>query len=180
MQRVVRVLASLAMAIAGLAVHPGNVAAICVWLDPIPTAFDVASTPVVFVGTVASTTDTDRTGYLTVDEIWRGPDLPRVTTLYGGDPQVIFEDDGHWTLGIRYLVFASAEPGGKLVAGGCGPTQAYQSSFDALRPADARLHYADARLQYGTLLGGAVIVLAGAVVFVVWRARRRRVGRSQP
>jgi hypothetical protein len=101
MQRVVRVLASLAISIAGLAAHPGNVAAICVWLDPIPTAFDVASTPVVFVGTVASTTDTDRTGYLTVDEIWRGPDLPRVTTVYGGDPGSSWRTTGTGPSGIR-------------------------------------------------------------------------------
>jgi hypothetical protein len=175
MQRVVRVLASLAIAIAGLAVHPGNVAALCMFLDPTPTASDVASTPVVFVGTVAFTTGP--TAYFTVDEIWRGPVLPWLTTVYGGsgDPGVIFEDDRtSWSLGARYLVLAGTGAGGKLHSGGCSPTRVYEPSFDVLRPSDARL-------RYGTLQGAAVVVLvAGAVALVVWEARRRRVGRSQP
>jgi len=102
MQRVVRVLAALAIAIGGVAVHPGTVSAICMWLDPTPTASDVASTPVVFVGRVAFTTGS--TAQLTVDEIWRGPDLPWLTTVYGGpgDPGPIFEDDRRWSLGTRW------------------------------------------------------------------------------
>jgi hypothetical protein len=174
MRRDVRVLASLAIAIAGLAVHPGIVSAICVFLQTTPTASDVASTPVVFVGRVAFTTGS--TAQLTVDEIWRGPDLPWLTTVNGGsdEPGVILSDDRRWAMGTRYLVLAATGPHGHLFSGGCTATQAYQSSFDTLRPADARL-------QYGTRLGGAAIVLVtGAVVFVVWWARRRRVGRSQP
>jgi hypothetical protein len=174
MQRVVQVLASLAIAIAGLAVHPGTVSAICVFLQTTPTASDVASTPVVFVGRVAFTTGS--TAQLTVDEIWRGPDLPWLTTVYGGSDEsgVVLSDDRRWSLGTRYLVLAGTGPNGHLFSGGCTATQAYQSSFDALRPADARL-------QYGTRLGGAIIVLvAGALAFVVWWRRRRRVARSQP
>jgi hypothetical protein len=176
MQRVVRVLASLAIAIAGLAVHPGTVSAICMWLDPTPTASDVASTPVVFVGRVAFTTGP--TAYFTVDEIWRGPVLPWLTTVYGGSGdlgEVIFEDDRTgWSLGARYLVLAGTGAGGKLLSGGCSPTRVYEPSFDALRPSDARL-------RYGTLQGAAVVVLVvGAVALAPWEARGRRPGRSRP
>ena len=147
MQRVARVLATLAMAIAAVAIHPGTVAALCRQLNPTPSASDVASAPVVFVGTVAFSLGS--TAYFTVDEIWRGPELPWLTTVYGGsgDPGVIFEDDRTgWSLGARYLVFAGTGLGGRLLSDGCSPTRVYEPSFDVLRPSDARL-------RYGTLSG---------------------------
>lgn len=157
-----------------VAIHPGTVAALCRQLNPTPSASDVASAPVVFVGTVAFSLGS--TAYFTVDEIWRGPELPWLTTVYGGsgDPGVIFEDDRTgWSLGARYLVFAGTGLGGRLLSDGCSPTRVYEPSFDVLRPSDARL-------RYGTLSGIAMDVLvAGAAALVVWRGRRRP-ARSRP
>jgi hypothetical protein len=164
MKRVVRVLSSLAITISGLAVWPGDAAAICEFLDRTPTASDVAATPVVFVGTVVSTDGS--IAQFSVDQIWRGPDLPGLTTVVAGS----LEDAVHWTPGIRYLVFASTEPGGKLSTGICGFTRDYRSSLDALRPADARQ-------RYGTVQALAVVVAAAVgVAFVVGRVRGRPPG----
>jgi hypothetical protein len=83
-------------------------------------------------------------------------------------------DERKWGLGLRYLVLAGTRPNGHLLSGACAATQPYQSSFDALRPADART-------RYGTLQGAAgVVLVAVAVALVVWEARRRRAGRSRP
>jgi hypothetical protein len=134
------------------------------------------------VGTVAFTTNRDRTAYFTVDEIWQGPGLAWLTIVHGGpedDPNSITTVDRTWRLGTRYLVLIGKGNKGELRDNACSFTTPYQSSFDALRPADARP-------RFGTLLGLAVVALvAGGLAVIVWRVRRlparsRRLIRAKP
>jgi hypothetical protein len=172
MQRPLRAVAALAMGITGAVISTGSAAASCASI-PTRDAAAIAAAPVAFVGTVAFTTDTDRTAYFTVDEVWKGPDLAWLTVVHGGlidEPNTILSVDRTWVSGTRYLVLPGIEPSGELGDNACSATAPYQASFDALRPPDAQP-------RYGTLLGAAVVVLmAGATAFVVWQARRRRVG----
>jgi hypothetical protein len=176
MQRLLRAVAALAMGIVGVAVGTSGAAASCASI-PTRNAAAIAAAPLAFVGTVAFTANGGRTAYFTIDEVWKGPDLAWLTVVHGGlvdEPNTITSVDRTWVSGTRYHVLPGIEPNGELGDNASSATAPYQASFDALRPPDTQP-------RYGTLLGGAVVVLmAGATAFVVWRARRRRVGRSQP
>jgi ABC-type sugar transport system substrate-binding protein len=69
------------MGIAGVVVGTSNAAAGVCRGVPTADAAAIARAPVVFVGTVMFTTDGDRTAYVTIDEVWRGPDLAWLTVV---------------------------------------------------------------------------------------------------
>lgn len=99
----------------------------------------MASAQIVFVGTVTAISETGQTATFTVEEIWKGPNLASQVTVYGAAPVASGEpvDAQTWTVGTRYLVFPNATLNGNLVADACTATSVYESSLDALRPADA-------------------------------------------
>ncbi len=129
-------LAAVALAVAALAgtAVPAPVAAACGTVVPPADALSRAST--VFVGTVASVTDGGYTASFDVEEIWKGPNLADPITVYGGSADA--EGSRSWQAGQRYLVFPGIDPQGNLTDTSCSPTAVYQTSFDALRPSDAR------------------------------------------
>jgi hypothetical protein len=127
-------IAALTAALAATFASPATSTAVC--STPTSPADALEQAAVVFVGTVTTVADQGYTATFSVEEIWKGPNLALVTTVYGGS--VGLEDSRSWQVGQRYLVFPSVDADGNLLDSLCSATAPYQTSFDALRPANAR------------------------------------------
>jgi hypothetical protein len=100
----------------------------------------VASAPVVFVGTVLFTSDNDRVARVKVESIWRGPEMPAYVDVHGSPVSGLSTAssvDRKYSAGTTYLfvLFSADRP---LQDNSCSATQVYTSELAAFAPADAR------------------------------------------
>ena len=108
----------------------------------------IGRSDVVVVGTVTATRSRDRIATIRVEERWNG-DVGGAFEVYGGPAQddAATSVDRTYTVGTRYLLFASepaahASPGtfgGRYEDNDCSPTQPWNESLSALRPATATI-----------------------------------------
>ncbi len=97
--------------------------------DPATVAERVRFESIVIKGTV---TDWDgSTAQFTVEEIWRGPDLP-------GEVEIVPDEGRAFTAGERYLVFPTGNPS-PLADAPCSATTRWDDSLSEFRPANARV-----------------------------------------
>jgi hypothetical protein len=111
-----------------------------------PVQGRLAESPLVFVGTVLSTTNRDRIAQVRVEEVWKGPDLPGEVdvrgTPVGQEENAVSSVDRTFRVGHRYLfvpghgVDLSPRPNGRAVVDDslCTATGEYRPEFDRLRP----------------------------------------------
>lgn len=117
---------------AGIWLVPATAAASCVEFPPLEE--HLARADVVFLGTVTSVTDQQRTALVRVEEIWRGSELPAEVTVHGGfDPEAFTSVDRSFEVGARYL-FAPAIRDGRLQDDSCTATQPWTDELADLRP----------------------------------------------
>jgi len=152
-------------------------AAVCVPSSP---ADALATSPVVFVGTVTGTTNQGRWATVRVDEIWRGGPLPdEVEVRGGGEPGTAATTDRVFGP-LRYLFFVRSVGAGVFADDACSATTAWTDALAALRPPGAAVR-APLVSVGGTDLAPLYPVVALVILLVivvvsyglVWRARRR-------
>ena len=144
----------------------------------------VATARLVFVGTVAFTSDNDRVARVRVESIWKGPDLPAYVYVHGSPvsgPFTATSVDRTYRLGERdlFVLFSDRQP---FQDNNCSATQPYTTELSALAPPDARLpaaptivdHAANLVGQYWLPIAVGVLVIVGAFIGL------RRVARSRP
>jgi hypothetical protein len=142
----------------------------------------VTTAPLVFVGTIVSTSDGDRVARVSVESIWKGPDLPAFVDVHGSPASgfgAVTSVDRRFRAGERdlFVLFSDRAP---YQDNSCSATQPYTQALSALTPDDARPAApptAGEELQYLVSLFWLPVVIAviiSAAAFVV--VRRRRVG----
>ena len=119
--------------------------------DPPAVPDQVLFASIVLLGTV---TDWDgTTAQFTIDEIWRGPDLPK-------EIEVVPEPGRAYTAGVRYLVFSTNSPS-PLFDARCSATTRWNDSLKQYRPARTRLPRTaptqDADLPWEWLIAAAIL-----------------------
>jgi hypothetical protein len=101
----------------------------------------VATAPLVFVGTVVSTSDGDRVARVRVESIWKGPNLPAYVDIRGAYETGPFAPytsvDRRFRAGERdvFVLFNDRPP---YRDNSCSATQPYTTEIAAFAPADAR------------------------------------------
>lgn len=172
--RIRRLATAITLGLWGL-LAPGSVAASCAGFPPLEE--HLAQADVVFVGTVVSLADEQRTALVEVEEIWRGPELPAEVTVHGGFPGQGFSSvDRSFETGARYL-FAPSFDEGRLEDNACTATQIWSDELAALRPASVSTpepEPADEGSPGGIPAAALVIALAVALVAGVGVAAFRR------
>ena len=141
----------------------------------------IASAQLVFVGTIAFTSDNDRVARVKVESIWKGPNLPAYVYVHGSSVSGAFTAtsvDRMYRQGERdlFVLFSDRQP---FQDNSCSATQPYTAELSALAPADARLPAAPtagdqaANLvgQYWLPIAIAVLVVIGAFIGLRRRAR---------
>lgn len=141
----------------------------------------VAAAPLVFVGTVVSTSDGDRVARVRVESIWKGPDLPAYVDVHGSPASgwgAATSVDRRFRAGERdlFVLFSDRPP---YQDNNCSATQPYTAELGALAPDDARPPAPPAageQIQYLVTLFWlpvviAVLVVAGAALIVRRRWR---------
>jgi hypothetical protein len=100
----------------------------------------IAASPMVFVGTVMSTSDNDRVAHVSVESIWKGPVLPAYVDVHGSPvsgPFTISSVDRTYRAGERdiFVLFSDQQP---LQDNSCSATQPYTSEVAAFAPSNAK------------------------------------------
>lgn len=155
---------------------------------------DLASTDLVFVGSVTHLANENRWATFRVEEVWKGDpggDRVEVRAGPGGRPgaPAASSNDRTYVAGQRYLVFASdlsSRPeaaidfgeGARWVDGACSATRLYESSLDRFRPADAHLASSETTsrgsLVPAVVVAAALTLPAAAVAAIALRRRSAR------
>jgi hypothetical protein len=143
----------------------------------------ITTAPLVFVGTVVSTSDEDRVAHVRVESIWKGPTLSAYVDVHGSpvsELNVHSSVDRTYRAGERdlFVLFSDRAP---YQDNSCSATRPYTAEIAALAPADARppapvTPVEEAQnwlIQFGLPAGVALIVIAAAV-FMGFRRRRGR------
>lgn len=140
----------------------------------------LATTQIVFVGTVTATTNEGRWAQVRVDEEWRGGPLPAVVEVRGGgEPGTATSVDRVFGP-LPYLFFVRQLAPGLFADDACSATTAWSPELAALRPPGALIH--EPLVEIGgvnvePLLPVIALVVLLLIVVVsyalVWRARRR-------
>ena len=148
---------------------------------PLPIEKAVGSADLVFVGTVASTSNGGRSAIVDVTETWRG-DVPTPVIVNGSqDPANLSEDARSFEVGTTYL-FLPALSGSGLVDSICSPTTVWQDGLASLRPPNVGKPLATTPSGPGPLaflgsfagpIGMAGLIGGGAFGFALLVARRR-------
>lgn len=163
-----------------LVAAPGVAVASCAAPPPIDNAMQTAD--VVFVGAVRATSNGDRWAEVTVQEIWRGPDLPATVVVQGGpEGNMATSVDRSFRVGATYLFFPSVDAAsGVLSDTSCSPTTEWTPDLARLRPADARQSLGaapatPAGFDWESLLPiGLAVAVFGALLVVGLLARGRQ------
>jgi hypothetical protein len=173
-----RVLAAVAVAPLLLALGPSTARADCTMPPPIAEAVKTAD--IVFVGTVAATTNRSSWASVEVTEVWRGPDQPRAVVVRGGPPgNAATSVDRAFETGVTYLFFPYVDSEQGLADNSCTSTTPWTEELAALRPADARPPIgAEAEAggfdPAGVLVPLGVAVIVGGALFLAGLAARGR------
>lgn len=171
--------------------HLVTVAAILAWLAvPAPAAADcqpagplaqeIATAPLVFVGTVVEAGNRDGAPPVTlrVDEVWVGQ-VPEMVTIQGlSDDQSPVEDDRLWQVGVRYLVVPIFDAD-VLRDHMCTATTEWLGEYAALRPGNPPpATVAEGAFPFVPLVVGVALlgVMLAAFVGYHWAMRRKRAG----
>ena len=142
MPRLLRIRALLAAAVTTtgfILAAPGAVLADCMAPPPIEESVETAE--IVFVGTVVETSSNNTWASVSVEEIWRGPDLGKNVVVKGGPGgDTMTSVDRFFEAGVKYLFlpYVDQEQGG-LADNSCTNTQPFMIDMAKLRPADARV-----------------------------------------
>ncbi len=167
-------------------VRSGAAVASCFASGPLEEA--VATAPVVFVGTVTATSNSDRTAQVRVESVWKGPRLPRHVEVQGSpahEPGVLTTVDRRFRIGQRYLFVPLAERHGPtFVDNACSSTIEYSGAVaryapDALKapesPAVPSGGHGDSGVSVwlGVVIAAAVVGVAIGLVVVARRHRAR-------
>lgn len=166
-------------------------AALC--LPPEPLSTRLAEAPLVFVGTVLSTTNNDRVARVRVEEVWRGPKLSNEVEVRGTpftvDENAATSVDRSFRTGVRYLFVprhtgdASSQEiaAAPLEDGLCTATQEYRAELEEFRPASVTTPAAPAGEAEGPSDRKRRIVLSVAATgtlalaaIATWGWQRRR------
>ena len=162
--------------------HPLTASASCASLPGVaPGSFENAA--VVFVGSVISTSDSDRRASVKVESVWRGPDLPTYVQVAGSPvsgANTATSVDRHFQSAQRYL-FVPTNSSPPFDDNSCTATQVYTAALAQQTPADARppLPGGDpgqpASAGYLPWLAGAVasILVIGAALWLRIKRRNR-------
>lgn len=155
-----------------------------------PAVEEAAKTAeIVFLGTVVETTNRNSWAHVTVEEVWRGPDLPASVIVKGGPGgNAATSVDRTFEPGVRYLFFpyvgvepGREEPGGEqplpglpgnldagLADNSCSSTTPWTDDMAALRPAEVRQPLGDNPTSAGGFdVASLTPIAVVAVVFVV-------------
>lgn len=153
--------AALALAVSLL---PGTAAASCGEMPPIDEHLSAAQ--IVFVGTVVSLTNADRTALVDVHEVWSGAALPAQVTVHGGmdDPQAMSSIDRTYSAGVRYL-FAVTMQGDRMSDDACTATREWTDELADLRPATVATP-PPLESDPGAGIPATAIAIAGAVLLI--------------
>jgi hypothetical protein len=141
----------------------------------------IATAPLVFVGTVVSTSDDDRVAHVRVESIWKGPTLSAYVDVHGSPvsgPNVHSSVDRTYRAGEKdlFVLFSDRAP---YQDNSCSGTQPYTAEVAALAPAGARPpapvtaveQVQNWLIEYGLPVGVALVVIAAAA-FIGLRRRR--------
>jgi hypothetical protein len=139
----------------------------------------VTTAPLVFVGTVVSTSDGDRVARVSVESIWKGPDLPAYVDVHGSPASGgagATSVDRKFRVGERdlFVLFSDRPP---YQDNSCSATQPYTAGLGALAPDDARPAApptAGEELQYLVSLFWLPVLIALLVAAVAAFIIRRR------
>lgn len=155
------VAAALALAVSLL---PGTATASCGEMPPIDEHLSAAE--IVFVGTVVSLTNVDRTALVDVHEVWSGAALPAQVTVHGGmdDPQTMTSVDRTYSVGVRYL-FAVTIQGDRMSDDACTATREWTDELADLRPATVATP-AQPESDPGVGIPATAIAIAAAVLLI--------------
>jgi hypothetical protein len=177
--RVLRVLRVLA-AVAALAfvLPPSAVLADCMMPPPVEEAAQTAE--IVFVGTVAETSNHNSWASVVVEETWRGPDQPAAVIVKGGPAgNMATSVDRFFEVGVKYLFFPYVDEAGGLADNSCTNTVQWSADLAQLRPADARQPLGATEAEGGFDVGSViaplgVAILVGGVLLVAGLLARGR------
>lgn len=149
-------------------------------MPPPPIEDAVKSAEIVFVGTVAATSNRSSWASVTVEEVWRGPDQAAQVLVKGGPGgNAATSVDRSFEVGVKYLFFPYADAGG-LADNSCTSTTRWTADLAALRPADARAPVGATSGGGGIDVGGLVaplavtLLVAGTLLVVGLAVRSRR------
>jgi hypothetical protein len=175
--RLVRLLVAVAALV--FVLPPTAVLADCMMPAPIQEAAQTAE--IVFVGTVAETSNHNSWASVQVEEVWRGPDLEAAVIVKGGPAgNMATSVDRFFEAGVKYLFFPYVDAeGGGLADNSCSNTVPWSADLAPLRPADARppvgaTENAEAFDVGGLLAPLGVAVLVGGLLLVAGLLARGR------
>ena len=126
---------------------------------------------IVILGTVRDVADQDRIATVVVEEIWRGPAMPREVTVRGGfaTGDSFTSGDRTFRSGVRYL-FDLRQSEGNLQDNACSLTAPWSAELAVHRPEDARVVAAKTSTHRNAFdLAGPVgiVVVVGLVALVL-------------
>jgi hypothetical protein len=157
---------------------PAMALADCMMPPPVEEA--VRSADIVFVGTVAQTSNRNSWASVQVTEVWRGPDQPQGLVVKGGPGgNSATSVDRSFQAGVTYLFFPYHDPALGLADNSCSSTTPWSDDLAALRPADFRAPIGEATGESGFDIGGlllpiGVAVLVGGALLVAGLVARGR------
>jgi hypothetical protein len=147
---------------------------------PPPIEEAVKSAEILFVGTVAQTTNRNSWASVEVREVWRGPDQPQAVVVRGGPAgNAATSVDRVFEAGVTYLFFPYADAELGLADNSCTSTTAWTEDLAALRPEDVRPPIGGEAAEGGFDVAGLVVpigvalLLGGALIAAGLVARGR-------
>lgn len=145
-------------------------------IQPPPLGEAVAQAEIAFVGTVTGVANEGRWATVSVEEIWKGPDMPPVVEVHGGGPNPSDSlADRTFTAGTRYVFFPYVEEG-VLTDNICSSTMEFpfEISFrpETFRtptpsepePADPIATIGSLAVPIGAVAFLAVVIIGGAML----------------
>lgn len=142
---------------------PGSVLADCMMPPPVEEAAQTAE--IVFVGTVAETSNHNSWANVVVEETWRGPDQPEAVIVKGGPAgNMATSVDRFFEVGVKYLFFPYVDEAGGLADNSCTNTVQWTADLAQLRPADARQPLGATEAEKGFDVAGVIAPLGVAVL----------------
>ena len=187
--------ASAALVIATLLLPASPAGASCIEPPPYPRAIEEA--PAVFVGTVVATTNARRWVTVSVDEVWKGADIPPEVEIQAGpkDPpgraSVGSSLDRRYRSGTMYLFLPWQRRGEIFIDNACTRTSVFRPSLERFRPAGATAgspspsptpevsptevhdHVASSVSTFQWFLAVFFALAGSASIIAIWRYSRR-------